>query len=150
MLVCDAASVSVDFSQAQVEKKKIKRKIASCIPRRRLEAIHFPHKGRGKRKETILRLRPFLGQHRQHNLFYFFQIKKILPKALGTIITQISPSYTAFTQVSLQVLALAGQSKRQGINGQLKTTLFQYIQLLRRVRYSGWNSFTKHRCSHLS
>lgn len=30
-----------------------KRKIASCIPRRRLEAIHFPHKARGKRKKQF-------------------------------------------------------------------------------------------------
>lgn len=57
--VHDSASVSVDFSQAQVEKEK---KIASCIPRRRLEAIHFPHTARGKKEETFLRLRSFLGQ----------------------------------------------------------------------------------------
>lgn len=47
MAVRGAASVSVDFSQAQVEKK-----VASCTPRIRLEAIHFPHKARGKRKEN--------------------------------------------------------------------------------------------------
>lgn len=66
-LVCDAAPVSMDSSQARVERKK--EKIASCTPRRRLEAIGFPHKARGKREETIPRLRSFLGQHSQHHLF---------------------------------------------------------------------------------
>lgn len=46
--VHDSASMSVDFSQAQVEKEK---KIASCIPRRRLEAIHFPHTAREERRK---------------------------------------------------------------------------------------------------
>lgn len=48
------------------------------------------------------------------------------------------------------VLALAGLSKRQRINSQLKITLVQYIQLLRRFRYSVSNSSTKHNCSNLS
>lgn len=47
--VHDSASVSVDFNQAQVEKEK---KIASCIPRRRLEAIHFPH-SKGKKGRNV-------------------------------------------------------------------------------------------------
>lgn len=49
--VHDSASVSVDFSQAQAEEKKKKK--ASCIPRRRLEAIHFPHTARGKKGRNI-------------------------------------------------------------------------------------------------
>lgn len=71
--VHDSASVSVDFCQAQVEKEK--KKIPSCIPRRRLEAIHLPHKARGREEETFLRLRSFLGQHSQYSFISFFKLE---------------------------------------------------------------------------
>lgn len=69
----DSASVSVDFSQAQVEKEK--KKIESCIPRKRLEAIHFPHEARGKKEETFLRLKSFLGQ-RSHTVLFLILTRK--------------------------------------------------------------------------
>lgn len=132
---------------------KKKKKIASCIPRRRLEAIHFPHKARGSEEETFLRLRSFLGQRSQYSSVGFFLNQKILPKALGTILhnnTDKSQLYSTPHTSEPTVLALAGLPKRRRINSQLKITLFQYIQLLRRFGYSVCNSFTKHRCLHLS
>lgn len=51
------------------------KKPASCIPRRRLEAIHFPHKVRGKKEETFQRLRSFLGQH-SHTVLFFILTRK--------------------------------------------------------------------------
>lgn len=48
-LACDAASVSMDFSQAQVEEKNKlhPQKVGS------LEAIHFPQKARWRGKEKL-------------------------------------------------------------------------------------------------
>lgn len=54
---------------------KKKKKIPSCIPRRRLEAIHLPHKARGREEETFLRLRSFLGQHSQYSFISFFKLE---------------------------------------------------------------------------
>lgn len=56
-----------------------RKKIASCIPRRRLEAIHFPHTARGKKEETFLRLRCFLGQH-SHTVLFFILTRKLCLK----------------------------------------------------------------------
>lgn len=66
--VHDSASMSVDFSQAQVEKEKKK---ASCIPRRRLEAIHFPHKARGKMEE-ISETWVLPGAVQSYNFVFYF------------------------------------------------------------------------------
>lgn len=94
----------------------------------------FPTKQGGKSKKQLWDSVPSWGSTDSN----FFSIRKSWLKlwALQYITIEINPSYTAFlTPVSLQVYALACPSKRQEINSQSDPKIFQYIQLLRRVRY---------------